>query len=75
MMTKFITIVIIKCKLLRYFLDGAVVKDHTGGGGLIPGLGRFSGMSNGNPLQHSCLENSMNRGAWRVTAYGDAKSD
>ena len=32
--------------------------------GLIPGLGRFSGEENGNPLQYSCLGNPMNRGAW-----------
>ena len=31
---------------------------------LIPGLGRFPGKGNGNPLQYSCLENSMDRGAW-----------
>ena len=34
------------------------------------GLGRFPGVGNGNPLQYSCLENSMNRGAWWVTVYG-----
>jgi len=32
--------------------------------GLIPGLGRFPGEGNGNPLQYSCLENPMDRGAW-----------
>ena len=32
--------------------------------GLIPGLGRFSGVGNGNPLQYSCQENSMDREAW-----------
>ena len=42
--------------------------------GLIPGLGRSPGEGNGNPLQHSCLENSMNRGAWRTTVHGAAKS-
>ena len=31
---------------------------------LIPGLGRSPGEGNGNPLQYSCLENSMDRGAW-----------
>ena len=35
--------------------------------GLIPGLGRFSGEGNGNPLQDSCLENPKDRGAWWVT--------
>ena len=32
--------------------------------GSIPGLGRSSGVGNGNPLQHSCLRNSKDRGAW-----------
>ena len=35
--------------------------------GLIPGLGRSHGEGNGYPLQYSCLENPMGRGAWRVT--------
>ena len=34
--------------------------------GLIPGLGRFPGIGNGNPLQYSCLGNPMDRGAWRA---------
>ena len=36
---------------------------NAGGPGSIPGLGRSSGVGNGNPLQYSCLENSMDRGA------------
>ena len=32
----------------------------------IPGLGRLPGVGNGNPLQYSCLENSMDRGAWQA---------
>ena len=44
--------------------------------GLIPGLGRSPGKGNGNgnPLQYSCLENPMDRGAWRATVHGVAKS-
>ena len=38
--------------------------------GLIPGLGRSPGEGNGNPLQHSCVEKSMDRGAWQATAMG-----
>ena len=34
--------------------------------GAVPGSGRSHGEGNGNPLQHSCLENSMNRGAWQA---------
>ena len=42
--------------------------------GLIPGLGRSPGERNGNPLQCSCLGNPMDRGAWRATIHGVAKS-
>ena len=42
--------------------------------GSIPGLERSPEEGNGNPLQNSCLENPMNRGAWRATVYGVAKS-
>ena len=38
--------------------------------GLIPGLGRSPGEGNGNPLQYSCLENPMDRGAWQATVHG-----
>ena len=42
--------------------------------GSIPGLGRSSGEGNGNPLQCSCLGNTMDRGAWWATIHGVAKS-
>ena len=42
--------------------------------GLIPGSGRSPGEGNGYPLQYSCLENSMERGAWQATVCGVAKS-
>ena len=42
--------------------------------GSIPGLGRSPGKGNGNPLQCSCLENSMDRGAWQATVHAVAKS-
>ena len=42
--------------------------------GSIPGVGRSHGERNGNPLQYSCLENPMNRGAWWATVHGVAKS-
>ena len=41
---------------------------------LTPGLGRFPGEGNDYPLQYSCLENSMDRGAWLATVHGFAKS-
>ena len=42
--------------------------------GMIPGLGRSPGGGNGNPVQSSCLKNPMDRGAWRATVHGVAKS-
>ena len=42
--------------------------------GLIPGSGRSPGEGHGNPLQYSCLENPMDRGTWRATVHGFAKS-
>ena len=41
---------------------------------LIPGLERFSGEGNENPLQYSCLANPMDGGAWQATVHGAAKS-
>ena len=40
---------------------------------LIPGLGRSPGEGNGNPVQYSCLENLMDRGAWKATVHGVTK--
>ena len=41
---------------------------------LIPGLRRSPGVGNGNPFQHSCLENSMDKAVWRATVMGLRKS-
>ena len=41
----------------------------------IPGSGRSPGEGNSHPLQSSCLENPMDRGAWRATVHGVAESD
>ena len=49
--------------------------EDTGDTGLIPGLGRFPGEGNGNPLQYSCLGNLINRGAWRATVHKAAELD
>ena len=54
--------------------DGKASVYNAGDLGLIPGLGRSPGEGNGNPLQYSCLENSMDRGAWWATVHGVAKS-
>ena len=61
----------------RGFLGGADIKESTcstGDPGLIPGLGQSLGEANGNPLQYSCLENSMDRGGWPATVHGVTKS-
>ena len=50
--------------------ESACHAGDTGDVGLIPGLERSPGGGNGNPLQYSCLENSMDRGAWRATVHG-----
>ena len=47
---------------------------NAGDPGSIPGSGRSSGEGNGNPLQYSCLENPMDRGAWQATGHGVTKS-
>ena len=47
---------------------------NAGDTGSIPGLGRPPGGGNGNPLQYSCLENPMDRGAWWATVHGVSKS-
>ena len=54
-----------------------MVKDspvNVGDTGLIPGLGRSPGERSSNPLQYSCLENSIDRGDWWVT-WGHKESD
>ena len=62
------------------FPGGTVVNNppanagDTGDMGSFPGLGRFPGGGNVNPLPYSYLENSMERGAWQATVHGIAKS-
>ena len=47
---------------------------NAGDPGLIPGSGRSPGEGNSNSLQYSCLENSIDRGAWQIMVYGVAKN-
>ena len=47
---------------------------NAGDKGSVPELGRSPGEGNGNPLQYSCLEISMDRGAWQATVHGVTKS-
>ena len=59
------------------FLDGSDDKEsacNAGDLGSIPGLGRSPGEGNDYPLQYSCLENFMDREAWRATVQGITKS-
>ena len=55
--------------------DGKESACDAGDLGSIPGSGRSPGEENGNPLQKSCLENTMDRGAWQATVHGVAESD
>ena len=63
-----------------YFQVALVVKSPPanagaiGNLGSIPGSGRSPGEGTGNPFQYSCLENPIDRGAWRATVHGVAKS-
>ena len=63
--------------MMEGFPGGSGVKAsacNVGDQGLIPGLGRPPGEVNGNLLQYSCLENTMDGGAWWATVHGVAKS-
>jgi len=75
---KFILVLIVRCS---WALEVALVVKNllsntgdTGDEGFIPGLGRSPGVGNGNPLQYSCLENPMDRGAWQTIVHNVMKS-
>ena len=59
-----------RCRHGRFSGKGICLQSDLG---LIPGLGRPPGGGNGNPLQCSCLENSMDRGAWQAIVHGVTK--
>ena len=59
---------------LPWWLSGKESTCNAGDSALIPGSGRSPGEGNGNPLQYSCLQNSMGRGAWWATVHGVTKS-
>ena len=74
---RIIAVVNINAKWLTDSLVAQMVKAsayNTGDPGSIPGWGRSPGEGNDNPLQYSCLENPMDRGASRAAVYGVAKS-
>ena len=69
-----------KAHIVKKLWFFAVVKNlpvnagDAGDVGLIPGLERYPGVGNSHPLQYSCLENSIDRGAWLATVHGVTKS-
>ena len=70
--------VIVLFYLLKSFPSGSDIKEsacNAGDLGSIPGMGRSLGEGNGNPLQCSCLENPMDRGAWRAAVHGVTELD
>ena len=60
---------------LPYSSDGKESACNAGDLGSIPGSGRSPREGNGNPLQYSCLENSMDRGTWQATVHRVAELD
>ena len=60
---------------LPWYLESKESVCNTGEPGSVPGLGRSPGEVNGYPLQYSCLENFMDRGAWQATVHGVTESD
>ena len=72
----FLTITFIKSQLLRLPCSPNCKESSCNAGdqGSVLALGRSSGEGYGNPLQYSCLENPMDRGAWRATVHGVTKS-
>ena len=74
-----ILISLLICQVLSLILgffsgsEGKAPVLSAGDPGLIPGLGRSPGEGNSNPLQYSCLENSMDWGAWWATVHGGYK--
>ena len=62
--------------MLKGFPSGSMVEyplANAGDAGSVPGSGRYPGEGNGNPLQHPCLGNPMDRGAWLAIVHGIAK--
>ena len=72
--------ILMEVELRLGFPDGSSGKESdcsagaAGDAGSIPGSGRSPGGGYGNPLQYSCLENPMDRGAWQATVHRVAKS-
>ena len=65
---------VLRASLVAQRLKRLPSAHNAGDPGSIPGSGRSPGEGNGNPLQYSCLENPMDRGAWQATVHRVAKS-
>ena len=65
---------ILRCSAFPGGLDGKASASKAGDLGSIPGLERSLGEGNGTPLQYSCLENPMDRGAWQATDHAVTES-
>ena len=73
--TKLVALYLLKSDIIEGFPGGSEVKAsacNVGDLASIPGSGRSPGEGNGNPLQYSCLENPMDRGAWWAAVHGVA---
>ena len=68
-----LTVTNYKCSRVSLWTDSSESARNLGNPGLIPGSGRSPGEGNHNPLQYSCLENPMDRGAWWATVHGDLR--
>ena len=81
MICKFLKSCILNLVGKDQLVSGSVVKNpptnagDTGDLNSIPGSGRSRGEGNGNPVQYSCLENPIDRGAWWAAVHGVAESD
>ena len=72
---RFTNFIITSCEELSWWLDNKESACNAGDPGSISGSGRSLGKGNGYPLQYSCLENPVARGAWQAAIHGVKKSD
>jgi len=68
----YVLVVMVATSLVAHTVKNLPARQETG---FAPWVGKIPGEGNGHPLQYSCLENSMDRGAWQATAHGVAELD
>ena len=71
---KCMNLLLIASQVTQWLKNPPAIAGDAGDTGLTPGSGRSPGVGDGNPLKYSCLENSMDRGAWWATVHGLAES-